>query len=118
MSHVSSSPEQLLRALSSRLRLDYQAQDWGIVNADGGRLNEFVEHLVTQRLAPAQEFELAGLIMASANERLLAGLPVDLPSLVELVERYPEAFTVHVDYWKNLPPSDDFPLTRALRAVG
>lgn len=31
-----------LRSLSEILRLNYEEQDWGIINADGKRLEEFV----------------------------------------------------------------------------
>lgn len=64
--------EQGLKRLCESLHLQYEPQDWGIINADPQRLSEFIRYYeVTPSLATSQRFELAELILASANEYLL-----------------------------------------------
>lgn len=113
---VVQSPDELVRVLSADLGLSYEAQDWGIVNADGERLGDFMSKFADPTLQPTQRVELAGLILASANERLLAGLALDFPRLVGLARSQESAFDVHLRYWCSLGDEDEFPLAMLLRA--
>lgn len=108
-------PDGLLRALSDRLGLDYEPQDWGLINADGNRLDEFVACFVDWGLEDTQRFELAELILASANDRLLLGLSLDLQLLIGLAEREKAAFDHHIEYWLGLFADKEFPLSDVLR---
>ena len=108
-------PEHMLRELSALLGLNDEPQDWGIVNADGDRLEEFVDCFESTKLSPTQRFHLAELVLASANERLLAGNRLDTARLRRLCGEEPVAFKVHLDYWRGLADHPDFPLGRELR---
>ena len=59
--------------LSERLAVMNEPQDWGIVNGDAARLDEFIEFYESQPLSSVQCCAMAGLVLASANERLEAG---------------------------------------------
>lgn len=107
--------DELLREMSDKLGLAYEPQDWGITNADGNRLEEFLVFFRQEGLQPTQRFELADLILASANERLLDGLDVEIDSLMALVREHEEAFAHHVEYWTGLADEKEFPLSRVLR---
>ncbi len=109
------SPHELLETLSRALGLEYEPQDWGIVNADADRLVEFLLHFEQQALEPTQAFEMAELVLASANEALLQGKDFPMPRLVALIQRHQTAFEHHVEYWAGLEDPDEFPLGRVLR---
>lgn len=118
MASTEKTAEELLREMSDNLGLTYEPQDWGLTNADGSRLNEFVAFFRQEELLPTQRFELADLILASANERLLGGLEVEIKLLRMLVREYGQAFDHHIEYWSGLDDEDEFPLSRLFRPKG
>jgi hypothetical protein len=112
--------EELLRELSSKLRLEFEVQDWGIVNADPGRLCEFIEFYETQALVPSQRFEVGELIIASANERLLAGAALDeeeLQRFVYFMRQHRQEQEAHIAYWRELQSDSEFPIAEVLRQI-
>ncbi len=109
------SAQELHTELSRELSLPDESQDWGIVNADGGRLEEFVTFLCGHDLAPTQVFDVVELILASANERLLDDATYDLSMVAEVLDRYPGAASVHCDYWRGLHDPSEYPVSRWLR---
>ncbi|NVB37665.1 hypothetical protein G6O69_07460 [Pseudenhygromyxa sp. WMMC2535] len=115
MAPTQKTADELLREMSDNLGLGHEPQDWGIINADGDRLDEFVTFFQREELLPTQRFELADLILASANERLLEGLDVEIELLKTLAREYDRAFTPHIEYWSGLEDEDEFPLSRLLR---
>lgn len=117
MASKRSTADELLKEISDKLGLRYEPQDWGITNADGNRLEEFMTFFRQQALQPTQRFELADLILASANERLLEGLDVEIGSLKTLAGEYPQAFSDHMEYWCGLENPEEFPLSRVLCRV-
>ena len=117
MSPTDKTPDMLLRELSDELDLAYEPQDWGIVNADGDRLDEFIGFFAQSQLEPTQMFELADLILASANECMVRGLKVYLPLLLKLAEQHKPAFAHHIEYWLGLSNDKEFPLSSALRTA-
>jgi hypothetical protein len=108
-------PDDRLRRLSEDLGLTYEPQDWGIVNADGSRLNEFVSYFKSTALEPTQRFELADLILASANEALNRGMEISLENILTLANGAEPSFAHHIDYWLGLKDEDEFPLSAKLR---
>lgn len=66
---------------------------------------------------PHAEIYLAELVLASANERLLAGSSLDIARLMRLCGEEPVAFEVHLDYWRGLADHPDVPLGRELRRM-
>src|SRR5271170_4960642 len=57
-----------IQALSDKLTLLYERQDWGIINADATRVGEFIQFCRNAKLAPAQQFAMGELVLASMNE--------------------------------------------------
>lgn len=112
--------EELLRELSNRLNLPYEGQDWGIINADPGRLEEFIDLYETEKLEPSQRFELSELILASANERLVGGANETdrgIQRVLRLVCERWEELGAEVEYWAGLDDSEEFPLAMVLRKL-
>jgi hypothetical protein len=106
---------QELEVLSQSLGLPYEPQDWGIINANGIRLPEFIAYYETNLLSSVQKVELAELIIASANECLLGKL--------SLPERFPifpnrnlNGIKNQLEYWRNLESDLEFPIASWLRA--
>lgn len=108
-------PDALVRSLSDDLRLNYEPQDWGIANADGARLSEFVSYFRRVALEPTQRFELAELILASANEALSSGKHVSIEEIIELTRDFESSFAHHIEYWLALADDDEFPISAMLR---
>jgi hypothetical protein len=105
-----------LKELSQSLGLEYEPQDWGIVNADGSRLSEFIDYYETHPdLSATQRFELGGLILASANEQMRDGVESVPQHLQTFLEGRSAAFRAHLEYWSSLQDSHDFPLATWLR---
>lgn len=107
-------PEQGLRQLCKSLGLSYEHQDWGIINANGSRLSEFMAYCEANPLSASQRFELSELILASANERLLSGKSLPEEFLPFLIRNRP-AFEIRLGYWQNLRGESDFPIGSWLR---
>jgi hypothetical protein len=91
-----------------------EAQDWGIVNGDAARLDEFVEFYESQPLSPVQRGAMASLALASANERLEADLTADLDVLARVLPRIASDAVWEYDYWRGLDGAT-FPLADWLR---
>lgn len=116
---ASTSATELLNQLSEQLNLPFESQDWGIINADPHRLDEFVEFYEISALAPTQKFEMGELIIASANEALLGGIriPDSLGPFLRFVERYRKELSVHLDYWLSLADHGEYPVVELLRQI-
>lgn len=71
-------PRARLTRLSAALGFAAASQVWGIVNANGTRLAEFVSYFEHEPLNETEAFEVAGLIVASANEVLLEDPDADV----------------------------------------
>lgn len=111
----SDSPQALRARLSRDLGLVDEPQDWGIINADESRLEEFVAFLDGVQLAPTQAFDLVDLILASANERLLRDPLADLEAVGDLLSRHEASASVHGDYWSGLHDAAAYPVGAWLR---
>ncbi len=115
MVSIQKTADELLRDMSDKLGLSYEPQDWGVANADGNRLDEFVRFFRQEELQPTQRFELADLILATANGRLREGHSVEVTPLKILAHEYAQAFSHHVEYWSGLEDEGEFPLSGILR---
>jgi hypothetical protein len=105
-----------LKRLCESLGLQYEAQDWGIVNADGRRLSEFISYYEGNRgLSATQKFELGGLILASANEHLLNARESMPEALHSFLVQNRTAFEPQVEYWQSLQDAKEFPLSDWLK---
>ena len=95
-----------------RLGLPEPIQDWGIEHADAARLDEFLDLMECEGLCREDRFDLAELILASANERLGRKDSLDWGSLESRFERYPSAYALHLEYWAGL--SAEYPIAEHL----
>jgi len=116
MIHDNAEAIRKLEGLCEALGLQHEPQDWGIVNADAGRLSEFMSYYeATEGLSATEKFELGGLILASANEYLLQGAR-DIPAAVSVfLVQNRTAFESQLEYWTNLQDTGEFPLAEWLR---
>lgn len=104
-----------LREFSALLGLPYEPQDWGIINAAGDRLDEFVKCFQRLELSSTVRYELADLILASANDLLLNGGTFCIDTILGLYRGEPVAFSNHIRYWASLDSPDEFPIAPLLR---
>jgi hypothetical protein len=89
--------------------LPYERQDWGIINADGQRLSEFMAYYESNPLSATQKVETGALILASANERLLS--KESLPeALLPFLARHWRVLETQLEYWQRLQDDVDFPV--------
>jgi hypothetical protein len=102
--------------LSEALGLADEPQDWGIVNADATRLEEFATFLAERMLTSTQVFMLMELLLASANDRLLEDPHTDLTSITTALHDHPAAGALNYDYWSNLNDPTLYPIAPWLRA--
>jgi hypothetical protein len=107
-------PESEMAQLSERLAVMNEPQDWGIVNGDAARLDEFVAFYESQPLSSVQRGAMASLVLASANERLQADLAADLDVVARLLSRLAADAEWEYDYWRGLDGAA-FPLADWLR---
>ncbi len=93
--------------------------DWGIINADADRVDEFIEFVdQNSTLDKSTKFEFVELIIASMNEAILQKLDTaDVYSkFLEYIKRIESDnyYSSSIDYWKSLNSNEDFPVTKLL----
>jgi hypothetical protein len=116
MQHEISEAERELKQLCQALRLQYERQDWGIINADPDRLAEFMAYYeANPGLSATQKYELTELILASANAQLSSESGSLPGSLLAFLLRHKHAFETQMDYWRMLTDDAEFPLAKWLR---
>jgi len=105
--------------LSERLGLRFQTQDWGILNSDPDRLEEFVRFYETTDLAPTQRYELGDLVLASANDALVKQELDEnrLQELAAFIARNRASLQTRIDYWAGLAGDSEFPIAGALKRL-
>ncbi len=110
-------PEQELYELSARLLLDFEEQDWGIINANAERLKEFINVYNTWHLSKTQKFEMFELVLASMNEALEEGVEESdvAKKLLNFLKKHGREFPEQVNYWAELNDYREFPLSKVLK---
>lgn len=108
-----------LRDLSNFLKLHYEEQDWGIINADGNRLEEFVAVYDSHQFSVEIRYQMFELILASANDALEKKRQEAnvMRVIQDFIRRHGQDFPVQVSYWTGLKNSDEFPVGEALRKI-
>jgi hypothetical protein len=107
-----------MRRLSKSLGFDYyeHEQDWGIVNANAARLDEFIGFALTRPFDVVEGHYLVDLVLASANERLLVEPHADIDAIETILDLFPDAAALFQPYWASLVDAEQFPLGAWLRA--
>lgn len=108
-----------IRALSDRLNLSNEAQDWGIINSDSSRIEEFLRPCDEAELTPVQQYAMSELVFASLNDALVERAAA--PQVVSDFERFlGKDFcgrSSQIRYWSSLDNSDEFPIAELLRRL-
>ncbi len=113
------SSEALTRQLALALALQEvplgEERNWGMLNADADRVEEFVRFVGDRALEPSQMRLMLDLVLASANERLISAPEADLTRVARLLEEHPEEADRPVYDWRRFHP-EMVPLAGWLRA--
>lgn len=94
-----------VKKMSLELGINYEPQDWGIVNADAYRVEEFIEYFEKNfhELHTTQKFELFELIIASFNEAIIEKLFTvnRQKSLTDFLKKHADnsLYSVILEYW-------------------
>ena len=110
----------LLEEMCNDLGIDYDrydAQDWGIINADAKRVEEFINYFMENTLHRTQQFQVFELIMASYNEAMLERIDTEVLKKIflEFVSIYNnEKLDIIVKYWKSIYDEEIFQLGKVL----
>ncbi len=104
--------------LARELKLKDEPQDWGIINSDPSRVNEFIRFRETADLTPAQQYALGELVFASMNDALEEDVADD--NLVDLFERFLASdlhgLPAQIKYWSSLD-EEEFPIATLLHRL-
>jgi hypothetical protein len=114
--YIAHDPRGRLLWLSRRLGLQNESQDWGIINADPDRLDEFVRFLDGTELRPAEVHQMVELILASANELLERDPGAPLDAVERVIHEHAFAGRFEIAYWRSLDDDQEFPIGAWLRA--
>jgi hypothetical protein len=108
--------------LSEELRLRPFSQDWGIANADPGRIDEFLRFYESCTRSPSEHEALAELLLQSINEALEANIlsEIQRERVVTFLRTHSREFPRQLPYWSALVPSaaDPWPVLELLREAG
>lgn len=113
-------PFELLKELSAKLNVEYETQDWGIINADPDRAEEFLEFYENNSyLDDKQKFQLCELIIASFNEVMIDGKvsETDLKRLRKFILKVKNSYPEVIEYWTSLDDYEEFPIAKLLNDI-
>lgn len=105
-----------MQRLNADLGLKSERQDWGIINADGSRLGDFIQYASRDGLTPQQRYVLSELVFASANEAMIEGVFDDTAAevLSGFIESEADGVSDRLRYWSSLDDDVEFPISRFL----
>lgn len=109
--------EDQLAQLEAVLGFDWDDQDWGIVNADGGRVKEFLEFFdqkYDETWAISTVAEYVDLVLESANQALHADPTFPGSTIDRFVATTAPIAPAQMAYWT----SREGPITLHLRELG
>jgi hypothetical protein len=97
--------------ISSDLNLQYEVQDWGVINSSGHRLLEFINYLNNHTFPDFVQCELLELIIASFNDSLIENIcnKNDIDSFQEVIIKHEASCISVINYWKKIYNEEDFP---------
>ncbi|ALR31265.1 hypothetical protein ATE47_12360 [Chryseobacterium sp. IHB B 17019] len=106
---------EIIKKISSELNLQYETQDWGIINADPNRVREFISYYNKSDCPNIIKYELFELIIASFNELILEGKNEKLINdfFTDFINNnLTLPFTDILDYWNNIYNKEEFPVAK------
>ena len=117
MFSAGSSGEQQLKDLEVALRLDWDDQDWGLVNADPSRVLEFTaffEQNYDEQWSAGTVAEFVDLVLESASEAMREDPRFPIRSIDQFLTLAAPLVPTQMNYWT----SRDWPITAHLRELG
>ncbi|WP_298760640.1 hypothetical protein [uncultured Psychroserpens sp.] len=108
-----------MKKITEDLNLNFESQDWGIINASPDRLEEFVKYFETSRYSEKEKYELFELIIASYNDCL-----IEIKEKSKIFEDFisntkgSDTYNTIINYWKNLDNDDEFPISKVIGGNG
>jgi len=108
----------LLKIVSTDLKLNFEPQDWGIINASSHRVAEFIHYFEANTSLPESiKYQLFELIIASFNDSILEnGVTKEQEHYFkQFIHKYSQdsIFKPILNYWKNIE-NEDFPVGKLL----
>ncbi len=94
-----------IKEVSEDLHLNFETQDWGIINSNPSRLKEFIDYrLSLKQISTSLRYELLELIIASFNEAMLENsINSDLENeLQKVLDLDAEICETVIQYWKSI----------------
>jgi len=109
----------VLKTVSKELGIDFEEQDWGIINASPYRINEFIEYFNSNASFPETiKYQLFELIIASCNEAILEkSLTSQQESIfMKFIQNNSDNTNLKsiIDYWKKIADIEEFPVGKLL----
>ncbi|HEY9886513.1 MAG TPA: hypothetical protein V6C96_04555 [Vampirovibrionales bacterium] len=106
---------------SSELNVDFFPQDWGLINGDAYRVQEFIDYYNKSNIEEGMKHDFFDLILSSFNEFLSQQIndqEVE-KQFVKFVEdnKNEEAFLFSFNYWKRLTDKEEFPISSFLKQI-
>lgn len=106
--------QEILRTISRELNLDYEPQDWGIINADPCRVKEFILYYNNLK-TNFSKYELFELIVASFNELVLENKNEKEINdfFFEFIKKnLKHPFIDILNYWNKIYNEEEFPVAK------
>ena len=113
------SADEEIQQLSDRLGLTNHRQDWGISNADPGRVEEFIRLARTEDLTGPQQYVVGELVLASMNEALVEDLTTEalIAEFHQFLALDLRELPAQVRCWAGLSDNAEFPIAGLLGNV-
>ena len=107
-----------LETLSQTLGLINEPQDWGIVNSDPNRAEEFMLYAHRSPITFAQQYAIVELVLSSVNDAMTEGLfsPEMQCSFEKFLDSDLHGLGIQINYWKNLNSEDEYPVSKFLKS--
>lgn len=99
--------------------MNFETQDWGIINASPYRVKEFIKYFNTNKSLPETiKYQLFELIIASLNEAILKNTMTKEQEALfkELIQEHSKnpTFKPILNYWKKITNTEEFPVGKLL----
>lgn len=107
--------QEILKTISRELNLNYELQDWGIINANPYRVKEFILYYDNVKKTNNSKYELFELIVASFNELVLENKNEKVINdfFTEFIKKnLKHPFIDILNYWSKIYNEEEFPVAK------